>query len=57
MLIELVAQPLVHKRAINMFKLDSSVVVQAGLCQTWSETQRTGFLQSGLKCGTRWTFR
>ena len=28
----------------------SSVIVQAGLCQTWSETPKTGFLASRLIC-------
>ena len=27
----------------------SSVVVQSGLCRTWSETPKTGFLTTGLK--------
>ena len=28
----------------------SSVVVQPGLCQTWSETPKPGFLTTRLKC-------
>ena len=30
--------------------LPSSVVVQPGLCQTWSETPKTGFLRKRLIC-------
>ena len=35
------------KDKISRFWL-SSVIVQAGLCQTWSETPKTGFLASRL---------
>ena len=31
------------------FTASNSVLVQLGLCQTWSETQKTGFLVSRLK--------
>ena len=35
--------PLLPKSEISSF-YPSSVAVQAGLCQTWSETPKTGFL-------------
>ena len=31
--------------------LSSCVAVQPGLCQTWSETPKTGFLTTRLICG------
>ena len=34
--------PLLHKSEISRFR-SSSVTVQARLCQTWSETQKTGY--------------
>ena len=34
----------------NSSFLPSSVSEQAGLCQTWSEIQKTGFLASRLNC-------
>ena len=39
--------PLLLKSEISGF-LPYSVTVQADLCQTWSETPKTGFLASGL---------
>ena len=39
--------PLLSKSEISSLK-PSSVAVQAGLCQTWSETQKTGFLTTRL---------
>ena len=41
--------PLLHIAKISSFQL-SSMTVQAGLCKTWSETPKTGFLVSRLKC-------
>ena len=41
--------PLLLKSEISSFYL-SSVAAQAGLCQTWSETPKTGFLTSRLIC-------
>ena len=41
------AIPLLAKSEISCLLL-SSVVVQAGLCQTWSETPKTGFLTMRL---------
>ena len=38
--------PLFLKSEISSF-YPSSVAAQAGLCQTWSETPKTGFLPSG----------
>ena len=40
--------PLLPKSEISSLKL-SSVVVQPGLCQIWSETPKTGFLTTRLK--------
>ena len=40
--------PLLNSK-ISSFKL-LSVTVQVGLCQTWSETPKTGFLASRLIC-------
>ena len=42
--------PLLLKSKISSLK-PSSVTVQPGLCQTWSETPKTGFLITRLKCG------
>ena len=39
--------PLLHKSEISRLKL-CSVVVQLGLCVTWSETPKTGFLTTRL---------
>ena len=41
--------PLLSKSEISSLK-PSSVAVQPGLCRTWSETQRPGFLTTRLKC-------
>ena len=38
---------LLPKSEISSF-LPSSVAVQHGLCRTWSETPKTGFLATGL---------
>ena len=40
--------PLLPKSEISSL-LSSSVPVQPGLCQTWSETPKTGFLITRLK--------
>ena len=40
--------PLLSKSEISSLKA-SSVSVQPGLCQTWSETPKTGFLTTRLK--------
>ena len=40
--------PLLPKPYISSLE-SSSVATQAGLCQTWSETPKTGFLASRLK--------
>ena len=40
--------PLLAKSKISCHQL-SSVVVQPGLCQTWSENPKTGFLTTRLK--------
>ena len=40
---------LLPKSEISILKL-SSVAVQPGLCGTWSETPKTGFLTTRLKC-------
>ena len=42
--------PLLAKSKISRLKL-SSVVVQPGLCWTWSETPKTGFLRTRLNLG------
>ena len=39
--------PLLPKSEISSFQL-SSVAVQTGLCRTWSETPKTGFLTTKL---------
>ena len=39
--------PLLHKSEISNLK-PSSVAVQPGLCRTWSETPKTGFLTTSL---------
>ena len=39
--------PILHKYEISSLQL-SCVVVQAGLCRTWSETPKTGFLTMRL---------
>ena len=41
--------PLLHKYEISRL-LPSSVAVQPGLCRTWSETPKTGFLRTRLIC-------
>ena len=41
--------PLLPKYEISSLKL-SSVAVQPGLCRTWSETPKTGFLTTRLIC-------
>ena len=41
------AIPLLPEYEISSFK-PSCVVVQPGLCQTWSETPKTGFLTTRL---------
>ena len=43
------AIPLLSKSEISSL-LSSSVVVQPGLCGTWSETPKTGFLITRLNC-------
>ena len=40
--------PLLSKSEFSNL-LPSSVAVQAGLCRTWSETPKTGFLRTRLK--------
>ena len=40
--------PLLSKSEISSFQ-PSSVAVQPGLCRTWSETLKTGFLTTRLK--------
>ena len=40
---------LLHKYEISSFQ-PSSVVVQSGLCQTWLETLKTGFILMQLIC-------
>ena len=42
--------PLLSKSEISSLKA-FSVAVQPGLCQTWSETPKTGFLTTRLICG------
>ena len=39
--------PLLPKSEISILQ-PSSVVVQPGLCRTWSETRKTGFLRTRL---------
>ena len=39
--------PLLHKSEISSIQ-PSSVTVQPGLCRTWSETPKTGFLRTRL---------
>ena len=41
--------PLLSKSEISSL-YPSSVAVQPGLCRTWSETPKTGFLTTRLKC-------
>ena len=41
--------PLLPNYEISSLK-PSCVVVEPGLCRTWSETPNTGFLTTGLKC-------
>ena len=41
--------PLLSKSEISSLQL-SSVAVQPGLCRTWSETPKTGFLTTRLIC-------
>ena len=43
--------PLLPKSEISSFK-PSSVAAQAGLCRTWSETPKSGFLASRLICSS-----
>ena len=47
--------PLLPKSEISSFQ-QSSVVVQPGLCGTWSETPKTGFLTTRLICSKRTKF-
>ena len=44
--------PLLPKSEISSIQ-PSSVAVQPGLCRTWSETPKTGFLTTRLKCSSR----
>ena len=44
--------PLLSKSEISILQ-PSSVAVQPGLCRTWSETLKTGFLTSRLKWNIR----
>ena len=48
------AIPLLSKSEISSLWL-SSVAVQPGLCVTWSETPKTGFLTTRLICGIFYT--
>ena len=41
--------PLLSKSEISSL-YSSSVAVQPGLCQTWSQTPKTGFLRTRLIC-------
>ena len=41
--------PILHKYEISSLQ-PSCVVVQPGLCRTWSETPNTGFLTTRLNC-------
>ena len=41
--------PLFSKSKI-FYLYSTSVLVQLGLCRTWSETPKTGFLMMQLKC-------
>ena len=41
--------PLLSKSKISILE-PSSVAVQPGLCRTWSETPKTGFLTTRLIC-------
>ena len=41
--------PLLTKSEISSIKA-SSFIVQSGLCLTWSETPKSGFLTTRLKC-------
>ena len=43
--------PLLRKSKISSL-YPYSVIAQPGLCRTWSETPKTGFLTSRLKCET-----
>ena len=45
--------PLLPKFEISSLK-PSCVVVQPGLCRTWSETSKTGFLTTRLICALLW---
>ena len=45
------AIPLLSKSEVSSIK-SSSVVVQLGLCRTWSETRKTGFLALRLFCSS-----
>ena len=47
--------PLVSKSKISSIQL-SSVAVQLGLCRTWLETRKTGFLTTRLICPLVSTF-
>ena len=44
--------PLLHKSEISSLS-PSSLTVQPGLCRTWSETPKTGFLRTRLICSHR----
>ena len=46
--------PLLPKSEISS-PWPSSVIVQPGLCRTWSETPKTGFLTSRLKSCHSWS--
>ena len=46
--------PLLPKSKISSPE-PSSVIVQPGLCRTWSETPKTGFLTSRLKSCHSWS--
>ena len=48
--------PLLPKSEISS-PWPSSVVVQPGLCRTWSETSKTGFLTTWLNYSENWVYR
>ena len=48
--------PLLPKSEISS-PWPSSVVVQPGLCRTWSETPKTGFLTMWLNYSENWVYR
>ena len=47
--------PLLSKSKISSLKPNSSVAVQPGLCRTWSETPKTGFLRTRLILSLEWS--